>query len=330
MKILQGIPINRITSIDIETVRIADNFEDLDEGTQSAWEYKNKQDGEIPEYEELKEKWAKSASLYAEFSKVCAVSISFLHNNVLNCKEFYGENEEALLKALAVSLNNMEAVSKDYRLVGHASKYFDYPFLCKRYIINNLEIPFILDTTLNKPWENKNLCTNELWKVSGTGSGSSLQALCNVLKIPTSKTDLVGDAVGKAYFDGELERIGRYCSLDTIATFNVIMRFKREKTFSFSEVHYVTAYCENILEPFIAEEEIEQPLPVKLFNLKQLTVETLTELKAIIKKKKPTKKDKEIILEIIKASLSDIDPNFGKVKNEVDVNKIIEQLKTEI
>jgi hypothetical protein len=42
----------------------------------------------------------------------------------------------------------------------------------------------------------KNMDTNELWKSFGTGPGSSLQALCNVLGIPVSKVDLVGDEVG--------------------------------------------------------------------------------------------------------------------------------------
>ena len=81
--------------------------------------------------------------------------------------------------------------------------------------------------------------TNDLWKSFGTGPGSSLQALCTVLNIPISKVDLVGDEVGAAYFKGELTRIADYCSLDTIATFNVFRFFKKESIFSFEEVVYV-------------------------------------------------------------------------------------------
>jgi hypothetical protein len=59
------------------------------------------------------------------------------------------------------------------------------------------------------------------------------------LNIPISKVDLVGDEVGEAYFRGELKRIADYCSLDTIATFNVFRFFKKESIFSFEEVVYV-------------------------------------------------------------------------------------------
>lgn len=316
MKVLQGIPSNRVTGIDIETVRVVENFDDLDEGTQSAWEYKNKQDGEVPEYEDLKEKWSKNASLYAEFSKVCAVSLVFLHEDKLYCKEFYGENEKELLMALSISLNNMEAQSRDYRLVGHAAKYFDYPFLCKRYIINGLDIPGILDTTLLKPWENKNLCTNELWKVAGTGAGSSLQALCNVLGLPVSKVDLVGDGVGKAYFDKELERIGHYCSLDTIATFNIVRRFKKESIFSFDEVTYVKAYTEQ--ENQVKELIEEQPLLVKLYNSKQFTDEVKEELKSL----KITKKDKPVVQKLVLAHYKEqIDVMAFNKKELQEINK---------
>lgn len=41
--------------------------------------------------------------------------------------------------------------------------------------------------------------------MGGTGSGSSLQALCTVLGIPVSKVDLVGDEVGAVYFEGILK-----------------------------------------------------------------------------------------------------------------------------
>lgn len=328
MKVLQNIKTDLVVAIDIETVRLVEKFEDLDEGTQSAWEYKNKQDGEIPDYDKLAQMWEKNSSLYAEFSKVCAVSISFLHEGRLYCKEFFGRDEKQILEQLAVTLNNMQAKNSSYRLVGHASKYFDYPYLCKRYIINGLDIPNVLDTTALKPWEGMNLCTNELWKVGGTGAGSSLQALCNALQVPISKVDLVGDEVGKAYFNGELERIGRYCSYDTIATFNVIRKFKKEEIFSFENTTYVTFYTE--AENTEKEVEQKQPLLKQIWAQKRITEENKKELLEILNKQKLTKKDKEKVLDLVSASLAEIDQNFGKVVNQKQIDEIINQLKEEI
>ena len=228
-----------LLTIDIEVVRVGQSFHNLDEGFKSGWSHKLKHEGEMPSEEELSDKWDKMASLYAEFSKVCAISISYLKNGVLKCKSYYGDNESEILTNFANDLKLFQKSNSNYRLIGHAAKYYDYPVLCKRYIINGIEIPTILDESGAKPWEMRNMDTNELWKSFGTGPGSSLQALCYVLGIPVSKVDLVGDEVGEAYFRGELERIAKYCSLDTIATFNVFRRLKKEPIFSFDEVVYV-------------------------------------------------------------------------------------------
>lgn len=286
MKSVQGIKSELTVAIDIETVRVGEKFEDLSEGFQSAWEYKNKQDGVIPDIEELSAMWEKNSSLYAEFSKVCAVSLTFLHQDKLYCKEFYGTNEKELLKSLGVTLENMLNSNSSYRLVGHASTFFDYPFLSKRFLINGLPIPNILDTSALKPWESKNLCTNTLWKVGGTGAGSSLQALCNVLDIPSSKVDIIGDEVGQSYFRGELERIGRYCSLDSIATFNVFRKFKYEPIFNYEDVEYLKGYVDGD-----KTEEVNQTLLQELYNTKNFSTEFQERLRKQLKERKMLKKE---------------------------------------
>jgi len=234
MQLLNTISTSNIFAIDIETVRIAENYLDLSDDYQSAWEYKNKQDGKVPSLDELEDLWTRTSALYAEFSKVCAVSVAFMDKNgeKLYVTEIFGDNEIDILNALKTTLDKIDAASNKNRLVGHAAKYFDFPFLCKRYVINGMTIPSILDTAHLKPWESKNLCTNQdIWKMGGTGPGSSLQALCVCLGVPISKVDLVGDEVGSAYYKGEYERIGKYCSLDAVATFNIVRRVKGESIF---------------------------------------------------------------------------------------------------
>ena len=78
MKVLSKIDSQYFVAIDIETVRIEEAFENLSEKYQEAWEYKHKQDGVVPDVEELSSLWTKTSSLYAEFSKVCVVSLAFL------------------------------------------------------------------------------------------------------------------------------------------------------------------------------------------------------------------------------------------------------------
>ena len=256
MKLLNDIPTKYIIAIDIETVRIEKEHHHLSDDFQSAWSVKNKQEGVTPDLTTLIDRWSKTASLYPEFSKVCAVSLTFLDTTEtkLYCKEIFGEDEVAILTELKSFLDRISQKDKNNRLIGHAAKFFDYPYLCKRFVINDMDIPDILDTAHLKPWETKNLCTNQdIWKMGGTGSGSSLQALCTCLGIPISKVDLVGDEVGESYFRGELKRIATYCSLDTIATFNIVRKTKREKVFSFEEVVYLDSKVEVIKEATVLE-----------------------------------------------------------------------------
>jgi len=353
MKLLKDIPTKHFVGIDIETVRIVERYEDLSPEWKSAWEYKNKQSGEVPFFEELADSWEKTASLYAEFSKICAVSLVFMiGEDKVKYKEFYGEDEAELLTDLRSFLQRMSegADGKNYRLVGHASKYFDFPFLCKRYIINSIQIPTLLDTAHLKPWESRNLCTNaDIWKMGGTGAGSSLQALCTALAIPISKVDLVGDEVGSAYFRGEVERIAKYCTLDTIATFNVIRRIKGERVFDFDEVTPVKEASSKeekvelkpipspIKEEVVSTKEPEDvlfgKLPVlhKIVNATEILQETREELEALLKKKKMTKKDRVIVEDIlvnlyINSEMFKSDKEEIKQSKKAEINQILDSI----
>jgi hypothetical protein len=239
MEKIKNIPSSCILAVDIETVRIEENFKDLSPIMKEAWGYKHKQDGIIPSEEELSDLWTRTSSLYPEFSKICAISLSFLSKDRLKCKSYASTDEEIILTTFAEDLEKFQKANPNFRLLGHAALYFDYPFMAKRYIINQLPIPKILDSSNLKPWEQTNLDTNELYKGFGTGPGSSLQALCAVLSIQSPKVDLVGDEVGKAYYAGEIARIGTYCNYDVVATFNVFRRFKYEPIFDFEDVEYV-------------------------------------------------------------------------------------------
>ena len=50
---------------------------------------------------------------------------------------------------------------------------------------------------------------------------------------------------------------------------------------------------------------------------------------AILKKNKISKREKEIIFDLIKGALSEVDVNFGKIVNGQEIDKIIEELKEE-
>lgn len=249
MKIIKNISSYEVLSIDIETVPIAQTFKELSPDWQAAWEYKNKwqnvnDNHPNREHEkfDIEKSWEEKASLFPEFAKIVAISLTYLDAQTqLKCKSYAGDYEKGILEEFAVDLNtfNNNKRNINYRLLGHATKYFDYPFLCKRYMANGLVIPEMLDESDCKPWDMMNLDTNEMWKSFGTGPGSSLPALCILFGIPTSKDDMSGSDVAKNFYDGKILEIADYCNRDTIADFNVFRKLKGESIFTFDEVIYV-------------------------------------------------------------------------------------------
>jgi hypothetical protein len=332
MKVLQAVKSEHVVAIDIETVRLRDEFDDLPESYQNAWEYKNKQNGEVPTQEELSDLWKKQASLYAEFSKICAVSISFLDKSgtKLICKGFVSENERELLMDLYSFLNRISSGSPYFRLIGHASNWFDFGFMGKRYVINQLPIPSILDDTDKKPWETLNMDTNNLWKMGKQGTGSSLQALCNVLDVPTSKADMVGDEVGREYFKGNLQGIKNYCNKDSIATFNVFRRFKYEPIFHFDEV----VYLEDSNDTSEESEVIGGGVLHKLFTTKEFTDDIKEGIREKLRGKKILKKEWPILEDMVthlymNNEMFKSDSDEVKLRKANEVGEFINELKEE-
>ena len=84
----------------------------------------------------------------AEFSKVVCISVGYLftvkEENHLRIKSFYGDEEKELLSEFILLLNK-EFNSKGHRLCAHNGREFDFPFLSRRILINDLKLPKILD-----------------------------------------------------------------------------------------------------------------------------------------------------------------------------------------
>jgi predicted PolB exonuclease-like 3'-5' exonuclease len=115
----------------------------------------------------------------------------------------------------------------DSKFCGHSLKRFDMPFICKRGLINGLELPDMLVVHDKKPWEIPYLDTAEIWSQGAWAEGfTSLDILTAVLGIPSPKSDINGSQVTEVYWqNGELDRIVLYCERDVAATVQVMMKF---------------------------------------------------------------------------------------------------------
>ena len=114
-------------------------------------------------------------------------------------------------------------------MCAHNGKEFDFPYIARRMLVNNLKLPAILNIAGKKPWEVNFIDTMELWKFGDYKHFTSLELLTTIFDIPTPKDDMDGSMVWKVYWnENDLERIVSYCQKDVIAVIQLFLKYKGE------------------------------------------------------------------------------------------------------
>jgi DNA polymerase elongation subunit (family B) len=226
---------------DIETVPDKAHYGELSEQLQKLWEHKA---GRFKkENEDVNEFYFNRAGIYAEFGKVICVCCGYFLNKgtgyQLKIKTFKNHDEKALLIEFSELLNKL-IQHKIYHLCGHNVREFDVPWLCRRMLIQNIPLPFILDLYGKKPWEVSHIDTLDLWKFGDNKHYTSLNLLAHILNIPTPKENMDGSMVGEIYWkENDIDRIATYCGKDVVAVAQLIMRFKGLELIKDEDVVYV-------------------------------------------------------------------------------------------
>lgn len=221
-------PTKNLLVIDIETVSGNEDVNHLSPELKNHWQKKVGflRNQEEKSWEEL---YADRAAIYAEFGKVIVIGMGFFHNQdgipSLRVKTLASQDENKLLSSFK-SFIEKKFDQHELRLCAHNGKEFDFPYLCRRMLINNLSIPWSLNMTGKKPWEVNHIDTMELWKFGDWKSFTSLDLLTTIFNIPSSKSDMDGSMVTKTYYEDKngLKKIEEYCKRDIIATSQLFLR----------------------------------------------------------------------------------------------------------
>jgi 3'-5' exonuclease len=219
---------NNILFLDIETVSQFETYNHLPEDWKELWELKAGIINRNRE-EETTESAYPRAAIYAEFGKIVCISCGCIQGNggdkKIVIKSYCGHDEKKLLTEFSDMLQKWSGDSEKF-LCAHNGKEFDYPYICRRMIINGLEIPEALKIAGRKPWEIRHLDTMELWKFGDYKSFTSLKLLAKVLGIPSPKDDIDGSMVNSVYWvEKDLDRIVEYCQKDVLTLAQVLLRF---------------------------------------------------------------------------------------------------------
>lgn len=236
---LKKITIDNVLFLDIETVPLHPNFEGLDDYSKDLFAEKTayqRKDEISPE------DFYQRAGIWAEFGKIICISVGyFLHKNDIRqfrTTSFFGEEKNLLHDFSNLLQNHFNSAS--IQLCGHNIKEFDLPFIARRMIINNLNIPEKINNMGKKPWEINHLDTLELWKFGDYKHYTSLKLLTHVLGIPSPKEDIDGSEVRNVYYnEKDINRISKYCERDVIAVAQVLLRLRNEAILSEDEIFSV-------------------------------------------------------------------------------------------
>jgi uncharacterized protein YprB with RNaseH-like and TPR domain len=241
MKSLKAINLQQVLFLDIETVPLYANYNELSNSLQQNWDKK---------YEYLKHDenensaigFFKHAGIYSEFAKIICISIGRfkIENNELlfSVKSIANENEKQLLE----SFNSIFENRHDFKIIaGHNIKEFDVPFICRRMLINGLEIPILFDLSGRKSFEVNHLIdTLQLWKFGDYKHYTSLALLTEIMGFNTPKTDMEGKDVARVFYhENNLKRIADYCQQDVLAVAQLILKFRNENLLTDEQIRCI-------------------------------------------------------------------------------------------
>ncbi|MDN3579782.1 3'-5' exonuclease [Mucilaginibacter flavus] len=224
---LEQYDLHNLLVIDIETVPQYGTHDELPPNLQKLWDLKT----QYQRKEETAENYYERAGIWAEFGKIVCISVGIFTGNKdtvgLRVKSFAGHDEKDVLTRFSALLFNQPA---NLVMVAHNGKEFDFPYICRRLLINGLPFPSQLQLAGKKPWEIIHLDTMELWKFGDYKNYTSLNLLTAIFDIPTPKDDIDGSMVGHVYWkEQQLDRICTYCQKDVVATAQLIRRYRGEE-----------------------------------------------------------------------------------------------------
>ncbi len=233
------INLEHILFLDIETVPETEFYSELSDAKKELWEsktqYQRKEDFTA-------EAFYDRAGIWAEFGKIVCISVGYFtiqgDLRKFRTTSFFGTEPKILKDFKALLLSHFN--STKHLLCAHNGKEFDFPYIARRMIIHDIELPHKLNLFGKKPWEVPHLDTLELWKFGDYKTYTSLKLLTNVLGIPSPKDDIDGSEVCNVFYkEKNIDRIVTYCEKDTIAVAQILLRLRGDAILQDDEIIHV-------------------------------------------------------------------------------------------
>jgi DNA polymerase elongation subunit (family B) len=228
--------IKNILFLDLETIASFGSYQELSPRMQQLWDkraanLRRRSDNELLSDAEL---YYSQAGISAEFGRIACIAFGGVYfteheEPALKVSSFSGDNEFEMLSSFKLLL---EKYNQDQLvLCAHNGKEFDFPFLCRRMLVNGIALPRSLQLAGKRPWEILHQDTMELWKFGDYKAHTSLDLLAAIFDIPGSKGEMSGDQVTRVYYEEkDLEKIARYCREDVVVLTQLYLKMHLQPT----------------------------------------------------------------------------------------------------
>ena len=233
--------LEQVLFLDIETVPLEASFDALSEEEQQLFADKTRYQRKD---ETSPKEFYSRAGIWAEFGKIVCISAGYFvdvsDKRSFRLTSFYGEEPDLLLEFK--DLLDQHFSKRYHKLCAHNGKEFDFPYIARRMLVNDVPLPNALKIAGKKPWEVPHLDTLELWKFGDYKHYTSLKLLTNTLGIPSPKDDMDGSRVADVFYnEKDVERIVNYCERDVVAVAQILLKFEGLPLLKDKEMVYVSA-----------------------------------------------------------------------------------------
>jgi len=241
---IHDLPLEEILFLDIETVPQFATYKDVPQTMKDLWERKASY---LMRPGDTAAGLYKRAGIYAEFGKIVCISVGALRQKDggwhFRLKSFFSEHEKRLLEEFSEALGQLTERRGSLKLCAHNGKEFDFPYISRRMLVNQLRIPQKLNVAGKKPWEVDFLDTMELWRFGDYKHYTSLNLLAYIFGIPTPKDDIDGSMVGSVFYEqNDLKRIVTYCEKDVVTIGQLFLRYRGDSLLPASSIHSSTIF----------------------------------------------------------------------------------------
>lgn len=212
------IDLNKALFYDIET-HYAIPWEDRPKSFQDAFINHYYDDNS---YESPKSHYEEIAGLYAELSHVICIVFGYICPTAPDGFKTIVVQGADEVKILEDSKKIFDAfAASGYYMVGFNSDTCDGPYMAKRYMINGMKVPGMINTYGVKPWDSWNLDVMKLWQFNDY-KRTSLEMACAAFNIPCKEDELGGGNLYR-YPLSEMpwDELSHYCTQDVVSLWHL-------------------------------------------------------------------------------------------------------------